>query len=130
MEYLANLANDSSIEIIEHLENNEYDQLLTKNIVFIQLHEASAVNTLIECVVRNTPIVINKLPAIVEVLGSDYPLFYNNLDEATNIINYKNIMSTIQIEEFDKTFIQSKKWNNSNYFLNKTYKYLEKFYLI
>jgi len=55
--------------------------------VFLDLIDVSACNTLIECIVRNTPIVINRLPAIVEYLGEDYPLYYNTLEEATSLIN-------------------------------------------
>jgi hypothetical protein len=69
---------DKKLEIMEHLENKEYDQLLTENIVFINLVDASAVNTLIECIVRNTPIIVNRHPAVVELLGPGYPLYYGD----------------------------------------------------
>ena len=69
---------DKNLEIIEHLENDKYDQLLTENIVCIHLTDASAVNTLIECIVRNTPIIVNRHPAVVELLGTGYPLYYGD----------------------------------------------------
>jgi hypothetical protein len=47
------------------------------------LINASACNTLIECVVRNTPILINRLEAVEEVLGSEYPFFYDTIQEAS-----------------------------------------------
>jgi len=75
------------VEIIEKLDNDQYDDLLSKNIVFIKLVDASACNTIIECIVRNTPILINRLPAVVEYLGFDYPLYYNTLEEARDLIN-------------------------------------------
>ena len=77
----------TKVEVIETLSDEEYDDLLTNNIVFLDLIDVSACNTLIECIVRNTPIVINRLPAIVEYLGEDYPLYYNTLEEATSLIN-------------------------------------------
>lgn len=67
-----------SVNIINKLSNQEYDNLLTENIVFINLIDASAVNTLIECMVRNTPIIINRHPVVVELLGENYPLYYDN----------------------------------------------------
>jgi hypothetical protein len=67
-----------TIDIISYTNNDEYDKLLTENIIFVNLVDASAVNTVIECIVRNTPIIINKHPAIVELLGEDYPLYYEN----------------------------------------------------
>ena len=67
-----------SLEIIDYLSNEAYDQLLSENIVFICLVDASAVNTLIECIVRNTPILVNRHPAVEELLGKNYPLYYNS----------------------------------------------------
>jgi hypothetical protein len=67
-----------SVSIINNLSNNEYDELLSENIVFINLVDASAVNTLIECIVRDTPILVNRHPAVVELLGDSYPLYYNS----------------------------------------------------
>ena len=64
-----------SVDYIDFLENKDYDQLLTENIVYINLAEPSAANTVIECIARNTPLVINKTPAVVELLGEKYPLY-------------------------------------------------------
>jgi hypothetical protein len=66
-----------SVTILDKLNNDDYDELLTENIVIICLMDASAVNTLIECVARCTPIIVNKHPAVVEILGDRYPLYYN-----------------------------------------------------
>ena len=76
---------------IHFLENNEFDNLLSENIVFIRLEDASAVNTVIECIVRNTPIIVNRLPALEEVLGKKYPLFYNSINDVKNLLTMKNI---------------------------------------
>ncbi len=67
----------NSVEIIPRLDNDQYDQLLASNIVFLNLVDASAVNTVLECIVRNTPFVVNRLPALVELLP-DYPGFYDD----------------------------------------------------
>lgn len=72
-----------SVEVMEHLNDSEYDKLLSENVVFLNLIDASAVNTVIECIVRNTPLIINRLPAIVEILGEDYPLYYGDIDGNT-----------------------------------------------
>jgi hypothetical protein len=45
--------------------------------------DASAVNTLIECIIRNTPILINKIPPVVEFLGENYPFYYTTFFEAS-----------------------------------------------
>ena len=72
----------TGVDVLHRLSNEEYDRLLQENIVFLCLKDASACNTLVECVVRNTPLLINKLPAVEEVLGPDYPFYYENLSEA------------------------------------------------
>ena len=82
---------DLNVKILENLSNVEYDKLLEQNIVFINLINASAVNTLIECIVRNTPIIVNRLPATIEMLGKDYPLFYDKIEEVTNLLDLNNI---------------------------------------
>jgi hypothetical protein len=78
-----------SVKFINHLTDSQFDSILTNNIVFLNLIDASATNTVIECIVRNTPIIINKHPAIIELLGDNYPLFYKdkmNYNEITNAV--------------------------------------------
>ena len=76
MKYIQDIQTD--VQIQEFLNNTEYDELLTRNIVFIHLVDGSAINTLLECFVRNTPILVNRHPAVVEVLGESYPLYYDD----------------------------------------------------
>ena len=80
------LINYDSVEM-KYLTNfEEYDNLLMMNIVFIDLFDAAANNAVLECIVRNTPIIVRKLPAIVEYLGNDYPLYFNKIGEAENLL--------------------------------------------
>jgi len=72
----------SSVSILNKLSNLEYDQLLIQNIVFLDLYDASAANTIIECIVRCTPLLVNPIPAVVEYLGKDYPFYYRSYREA------------------------------------------------
>ncbi|MEM6450510.1 MAG: tetratricopeptide repeat protein [Cyanobacteria bacterium P01_D01_bin.105] len=67
---------------VSHLCNADYDQLLCENIGFIALHDTSANNAVIECIARTTPLLVNPLPAIIEYLGKDYPLYFETLAEA------------------------------------------------
>jgi hypothetical protein len=75
---------------------DEYDDLLTKNIVFIELFDASANNTIVECMIRNTPIVVNKIPGVVDYLGEHYPLYYHDLHEIPALLTEDNIAKTYQ----------------------------------
>jgi hypothetical protein len=80
-----------SVTVLQSLDNLEYDNLLASSVVFVKLVDASAVNTVIECITRNTPICVNRIPAVVEYLGKDYPLFYDTIEEAGDILTNKNI---------------------------------------
>ena len=83
----------------------EYDNLLSNNIVFVDLFDASANNAVLECIIRNTPILINKLPAIVEYLGENYPLYFNNLDEVSKILENNDLI--LQAHEYLKSMNKS-----------------------
>ena len=78
---------DKSVNIIDRLANDEYDILLSENIVFLNLVDCSAVNTVLECILRNTVLVVNRHPALEEMLGADYPGFYDGLTDAMMILN-------------------------------------------
>ena len=67
---------------VDHVSNQEYDELLSQNLAFVSLYDSSANNAVIECIARATPILVNPLPAVVEYLGKDYPLYFDNLSEA------------------------------------------------
>lgn len=62
----------------------EYDDWLTRNIVFLDLISASANNAVIECIARGTPILVNPLPSVVEYLGVEYPFYFHSLEEAAS----------------------------------------------
>jgi hypothetical protein len=67
-----------------HVSNVEYDHLLSRNIAFTHLYDASANNAVIECIARATPLLVNPLPAVVEYLGEDYPFYFSDLTEAAD----------------------------------------------
>ena len=74
------------IEIVEKLNNQEYDIFLSKNVVFLQLFDAAANNIVVECIIRNNPIIVNKLSSLYEYLGEDYPLYYENIEHAQELV--------------------------------------------
>lgn len=71
-----------AVETWSHLPNAAYDDLLAENISFVQLHAASANNVVVECLARGTPLLVNRLPAVEEYLGPEYPLYYDALEDA------------------------------------------------
>jgi hypothetical protein len=91
-----------------------YDKLLTENIVFINLVDASAVNTLIECIVRETPIIINKIPSVVEILGENYPLYFTEEDMNIKIYEIlKNDRKIIRAHKYLKNINKNKFYINN-----------------
>lgn len=83
----------NKVNTIEHLDNELYDQMLADFVVFLDLVDAAAVNTVLECIVRNTPLIINKIPGTVNLLGNDYPLYYES-EEDLKKINFTKIIQT------------------------------------
>ena len=69
-------------EPIAYLPDYKYDQLLSENIAIIYLYASSANNTVIECMARNTPLLVNPIEPVIEYLGEDYPFYFDSLDEA------------------------------------------------
>ena len=50
-------------------------------------------NAVVECIVRNTPLVVNRLPALEEYLGKDYPLFFDRIEDATGLFAVDKILT-------------------------------------
>jgi hypothetical protein len=94
-----------SVHEISALSNRDYDKLLQRSVVFLDLVDAAAVNTVLECIVRNTPLLVNKLPAVVEYMGEDYPLYYSSLAEANVLVSdFERIMAAhAYLKRIDKS---------------------------
>lgn len=95
---------DDTVLLIPTLTDYEYDALLTQNIVFLKLVDAAAVNTLIECVIRNTPILVNRLPATMDLLGLEYPFFYDDLEQIPEMLTLTRVEEAhLYLRQMDKT---------------------------
>jgi len=96
------------ITILKELDKSEYELLFMNSCVFLYLEDANVHNIIIECIKFNTPIIINKLPAVVEYLGEDYPLYYEN-DSELDLLNNPNYFqkmvaaANLYIAKMDKT---------------------------
>jgi len=95
------------IERMPALSNRKYDALLARNVVFLHLWSTLANNTVVECIVRRTPILVNPLPSITQYLGPNYPLYFNSLEEAAHkaddfdlLIEAHKYLSKIPVERF------------------------------
>ena len=72
---------EASVRMLERLPNDEYDRLLTENIAMLWLTDCSACNTVLEYMARNTPLLLNKHPAVIEILGDTYPGLCGSVEE-------------------------------------------------
>jgi hypothetical protein len=102
---------------------SDYDWLVSRNVVFVDLFDAAANNTILECIVRNTPIIVNKIESVVEYLGENYPLYFNNLFEVPLLLSEEKILEAhIYLCNMDKPDLSidffTKTLTNINYFEN------------
>ena len=113
VEYLDDII--KRMDVIDAVDNKAYDELLTNNVVFLNLVDGSAINTLIECVVRNTPVFVNLHPAVVEVLGGDYPLYYENPSDINKLLENPVCLKNAHehMKSLDKTPYQIDEFNQS-----------------
>jgi Polysaccharide pyruvyl transferase len=81
-----------SVTVIPHLDNAAYDALLSRSVIFLALRDCGAVNTVLECIMSATPVVVNRLPGLEEVLGCAYPAFYTDLVDAARILDDPDLL--------------------------------------
>jgi len=63
------------VQVLERVDDGEYDSLLASNVIWMSVKDMSAANVLLECLVRETPVLITRHAAAEEVLGREYPLY-------------------------------------------------------
>lgn len=102
-----------NVEIYYTNTIEEYDNLLSNNIVFIDLIDAGANNTVLECIIRNTPIIVNKIEPVIEYLGEKYPLYFEKLEDVPNLLSLDKIIEAHNyLKNMDKTVFTYEKFNN------------------
>ena len=88
---------NDSVTVRERVNNEEYDHLLSSSAVFLNLFDAGANTTVLECLARHTPLIVNRLPGVEEYLGTEYPLYYETLEEAIELLsNGEKLMAASQ----------------------------------
>jgi len=103
------------VDEIPYLDAAGYDTLLASSVVLSHVYGASANNTVIECIARNVPIAVTRLPAIIEYLGSDYPLYYDLNDDPGAILDDRK--RVIAAHEYLK--VLDKSWCDVDVFVNQ-----------
>lgn len=71
-------------------------------------------NLIIECIARNTPIVVNRMPGTKFYLGPDYPLFYEQLPIDPEIFSDNSIFwAHDYLKRLDKSWLEGGAFVNS-----------------
>ncbi len=77
---------DPHVRMLSMVSDDAYDRLLASSVVLCLMYATAANNAVIECLARATPIIVNPLPAVVEYLGPDYPLYAGDTAEADALL--------------------------------------------
>ena len=86
---------DGNVWVVrKFLDNQKYIDIFTSTVGFAYYYDCAASNSILEHIMSYSPVVINKIPPIVEYLGEDYPMYYENISH--NLDQYL----------LDKNFIQ------------------------
>jgi hypothetical protein len=72
--------------LITRLSDELYDEVLTKNVIVLNLYDTS-----------HTPILVNKHPAVIEYLGPDYPLYYETYEEANRKLHNFDVIKAAHV---------------------------------
>ena len=74
------------VDVMREVDDEQYDDVLASSLVFNEYWDVSASNAVIEAIARSTPLVINRHPALVEYLGTSYPLFFYHISEVKEML--------------------------------------------
>lgn len=97
-----------------YVPHETYDSLLTSNVILTELLEASANNVVIECIARNTPLIVNRHPAAVEYLTPGYPLFFDNLEDVPALLTTERVIAAHRyLRNMDKDWLNGDNFCNS-----------------
>lgn len=87
-------SNQYDIELIDQVNENKYIEMMCNSIVFLDLYDVAACNTIIECISLSVPILVNRLEGCFEYLGREYPMYYDDLNDAANKISDKKLIAS------------------------------------
>ena len=107
-----------------YLENyNEYDTLIHGSIIFIPLFDSGANNSVLECIISNTPVFVQKNKGTIEYLGEKYPLFFDNVTEINDILKERDRL----IKKIENAHIYLKNLDKSEFTNKRFYSEILKF---
>lgn len=102
------------VDYLSQMSLSDYVNKLCRSVVFLDLYDVSACNTILECINLNVPLIVKRLPGSVEYLGDKYPLYFDEILEAEQKLNNNDLI----FEAHCYLKNMNKKIFEINYFLN------------
>ena len=112
MEYSESLwVNNIYKDLLKNIDSVDEDGVVLNNsfIAFMNFTSLSEINLIIDCINKHIPIIINKTETTIDLLGENYPLYYNS---ASYFKMNEQINSLLTIKILKKVIITLKKWIN------------------
>jgi len=91
---------NASVIKCKRLNDKEYHQIFESNLIFLDVYLTTINNTFLEAFISNTPIILSRQQEFVDILGPEYPLFFDSLDQVKDLI--KNDETILQAHEYLK----------------------------
>jgi hypothetical protein len=93
------------------LKYEDYDNLIQSGILIMPLFDAAANNSVLECIISNTPIFVTRCEGTEEYLGKDYPMFFDDIAHLNKMLQQrKNVLTLyktthLYLQKMDKTHL-------------------------
>lgn len=85
-----------AVDDVPRLDAEAYDERMARGVCMTKLFGAAANNVVVECMARDTPLLVNRLPEVEWYLGQEYPLFFDSQDldqAARNVYDEKRVLA-------------------------------------
>lgn len=95
----------NSVNKLERVSTQNYHKIFENNLVFLDVYLTTINNTFLECIISNTPIILNRKQEYINLIGGDYPLFFDNIDQINSFIEDDNniLRAHKYLKNIDKT---------------------------
>jgi hypothetical protein len=109
---LVDFNNEIDMPYLDNFE--EYDELIQSSILVMPLFDAAANNSILECIISNTPIFVTRCYGTVEYLGSEYPMFFDDINELNILLSDRQTLFKLYkltheyLTKMDKTHLSFK----------------------
>jgi len=106
------------VTCVDRLNGEQYDELLECSVIAVEYFDVAASTLVTEAIARCTPLLARRHPSLVEYLGENYPMFFDDIRECGVLLHPANVLKTHEhLHNMDKDFLsidnfieQFKKW--------------------